>query len=96
VTITELEKRRNWFERGGTFMNYNKGETLEYDYALTTYYDGELVNTQRYNFALDAVNDFNKCVDFGDAEEYATYNLAEPNGKLWTKNFWRDGKVTIK
>jgi len=46
--------------------------------------------------ALTAVHSFDKCSDFGDAKEYATYNLSEPNGKMHTKNFYRNGKVSTK
>lgn len=66
---------------------------MEYNYALTISYDGDLFSTHRYTDALDAVRDFDKCVDFGDAKEYATYNLSEPSGKMHTKNFYRNGNV---
>ena len=69
---------------------------MEYNYSLTTSYDGELVNTLRVSDMLEAVNAWTKCVDFGDAKEYATYNLSEPSGKMHTKNFYRNGKVTQK
>jgi hypothetical protein len=45
---------------------------------------------------LTAVHAFDKCSDYGDAKEYATYNLSEPSGKMHTKNFYRNGKVTQK
>ena len=69
---------------------------MEYNYSLTTSYDGELVNTLRVSDMLEAVNAWNKCVDFGDAKEYATYNLSDPIGKMYTKTFYRDGEVVIK
>ena len=65
-------------------------------YQITTYYDGKLFSSHVYNNCLDAVNDFNLCTDSGIAKEYATYNLLEPNGKMHTKNFYRNGKVTGK
>ena len=68
----------------------------EYDYALTVSYDGELVSTYRTSDMLEAVNAWNKCVDFGDAKEYATYNLSDPMGKMYTKNFYRNGEVNGK
>lgn len=68
----------------------------EYNYALTISYDGKLVSTFRTSDMLEAVNAWNKCVDFGDANEYATYNLSDPLGKMYTKNFYRDGRVTGK
>lgn len=94
--MNERNKRRNWLERGGTISNYNKGVILEYNYAITTYYDGELVNTLRLNDTIEAVRTFDKCADYGDAVEYATYNLATPNGKLYTKHFYRNGEVSGK
>jgi hypothetical protein len=68
----------------------------EYNYSLTTSYDGELVHTLRVSDMLEAVDAWNKCVDFGDAKEYATYNLSDPTGKMYTKNFYRNGVVNGK
>ena len=68
----------------------------EYNYSLTTSYDGELVHTLRVSDMLEAVDAWNKCVDFGDAKEYATYNLSDPTGKMYTKNFYRNGAVSGK
>ena len=66
-------------------------------YKLTIAYDGNApLITETYSDALTAVHSFDKCSDFGDAKEYATYNLSEPNGKMHTKNFYRNGKVTTK
>jgi len=67
-----------------------------YDYALTISYDGELRSAFRTNDMLEAVNAWNKCVDVGDAKEYATYNLSDPFGKMYTKTFYRNGMVTGK
>jgi hypothetical protein len=69
---------------------------MEYNYSLTTSYDGELVNTLRSADMLEVVNAWNKCVDFGDAKDYATYNMSDPMGKMYTKVFFRDGKVSVK
>jgi hypothetical protein len=69
---------------------------MEYTYALTTSYDGKLVNTLRVSDMLEAVDAWTKCVDFGDAKEYATYNLSDPTGKMYTKTFYRNGEVVIK
>ena len=68
----------------------------EYLYSITTSYDGSLVNTLRVSDLLEAVNTWNKCVDFGDAKEYATYNLSDPTGKMYTKTFYRNGNVSVK
>lgn len=69
---------------------------MEYNYSLTTSYDGELINTLRSADMLEIVNAWNKCVDFGDAKNYATYNMSDPMGKMYTKVFYRDGKVSVK
>ena len=68
----------------------------EYLYSITTSYDGSLVNTLRVSDLLEAVNTWDKCVDFGDAKEYATYNLSDPTGKMYTKTFYRNGNVSVK
>jgi len=73
-----------------------KVNKMEYTYALTTSYDGELVNTLRVSDMLEAVDAWTKCVDFGDAKEYATYNLSDPTGKMYTKTFYRNGEVSIR
>ena len=66
-------------------------------YKLTIAYDGNApLITEIYSDALTAVHSFDKCSDFGDAKEYATYNLSEPSGKMHTKNFYRNGKVSQK
>ena len=69
---------------------------MEYTYAITTMHDGEIVSTLRLSDMLEAVAVWNKCVDFGDAKEYATYNLSDPTGKMYTKTFYRNGEVAIK
>ena len=69
---------------------------MEYTYSLTTSYDGKLIHTLRTSDMLEAVDAWNKCVDHGDANEHATYNLSDPNGKMFTKIFFRDGEVVIK
>ena len=68
----------------------------EYLYAVTTSYDGSLVHTLRVSDLLEAVDAWYKCVDFGDAKEYATYNLSDPTGKMYTKTFYRNGNVSVK
>ena len=71
-------------------------EITDYKFVITTHYDGNYHSSHRYNNAVDAVDNWLRCVDWGFADEYATYNLLEPNGKLHTKNFYRDGRVTGK
>ena len=69
---------------------------MEYNYSLTILYDGNLVSTTRSADMLEMINAWNKCVDFGNAKEYATYNLSDPNGKMYTKTFYRNGNVSVK
>jgi hypothetical protein len=69
---------------------------MEYNYSLTTSYDGELVHTLRVSDMLEAVTAWDKCVDHGTAKDYATYNLSDPTGKMYTKTFYANGKVAIK
>jgi hypothetical protein len=69
---------------------------MEYNYSMTTSYDGELVHTLRVGDMLEAVDAWYKCVDSGFAKEYATYNLSDPTGKMYTKTFYTNGKVVIK
>ena len=69
---------------------------MEYTYSLTTSYDGELIHTLRVSDMLTVVDAWNKCVDYGFAKEYATYNLSDPTGKMYTKTFYTNGKVAIK
>jgi hypothetical protein len=69
---------------------------MEYTYSLTTSYDGELVNTLRVSDMMEAVDAWNKCVDYGNAKGYATYNLSDPTGKMYTKTFYANGEVVIK
>jgi len=45
---------------------------------------------------LEAVDAWTKCVDHGNAKEYATYNLSDPTGKMYTKTFYANGAVAIK
>ena len=74
-----------------------KGNTkMEYDYVLTTAYDGELFSTLRLSDFAEASEAWAKCSDHGNAKEYATYNLTDPTGKMFTKNFYSDGRVSVK
>jgi hypothetical protein len=68
---------------------------MEYLYSITCTYDGDKSPhwIGRYDNALEAVNNFNKFVDYGMASEYSTVNLSEPNGKMHTKIFYTNGTV---
>jgi hypothetical protein len=69
---------------------------MEYNYSMTTSYDGELVHTLRVGDMLEAVDAWYKCVDAGFAKEYATYNLSDPTGKMYTKTFYTNGEVSVR
>jgi len=69
---------------------------MEYNFVITVHNDGNYFSSFRYADALTAVADFNKFNDAGDAVDYRTVNLLEPSGKLHTRNFYRNGKVTGK
>ena len=68
---------------------------MEYLYSITATYDSDTTPqwVGRYSDAISAVSEWNKIVDWGFANEYATYNFSEPSGKMVTKIFYRDGKV---
>jgi hypothetical protein len=67
---------------------------MDYLYAITCSYDSKPPHhTARYSDAISAVEEWQKCVDWGFADEYATYNMSEPNGKMHTKTFYRNGNV---
>ena len=71
---------------------------MEYLYSVTCTYDEDRSPhwVGRYDNALDAVNSFNKFVDWGLANDYSTVNLSEPSGKMHTKVFYRNGEVSGK
>ena len=69
---------------------------MEYNYSITATYDGKLFGTYRYAGMLEAAEAWAKFVDHGNAEEYATYNLSDPTGKMYTKTFYANGEVSIK
>jgi hypothetical protein len=69
---------------------------MEYLYSLTTSYDGKLVNAVKSVDLLAIVDAWTKCVDSGDAKEYATYNLSDPSGKMFTKTFYTSGMVVTR
>lgn len=69
---------------------------MEYLYSLTTSHDGTLVHSVKSVDLLSIVDAWNKCVDSGDAKEYATYNLSDPSGKMFTKTFYTSGLVVMR
>lgn len=70
---------------------------MDYNYAITLSYDGKEPHwSRRFEYALEAVRVFDSFTDWGLAENVATVNLSEPNGKMWTKNLYRNGVVNGK
>ena len=66
-------------------------------YKITLSYDGNPISwSHDYDDALEAFTAFAKFVDVGFANEYSTINLSMPTGKMYTKNLYRTGLVTVK
>jgi hypothetical protein len=66
-------------------------------YQITVAYDGQPIHfNKNYTDALEAFTAFLSFVDWGWANEYSTVNLLIPSGKLYTKVFYRGGKVVTK
>ena len=65
-------------------------------YKLSIAYDGKPFAVWTYSDAIEAVHNFDKCSDYGDAKEYATYNLSDPSGKMHTKTFYKTGLVVTR
>ena len=59
-------------------IHNERGRLMEYLYSVTCTYDGDKSPhwTGRFNNALDAVDTYNKFVDWGLANEYSTVNLS--------------------
>lgn len=66
-------------------------------YQITVAYDGNPIHfNKNYTDALEAFTAFLSFTDWGWANEYSTVNLLIPSGKLYTKVFYRGGKVVTK
>ena len=66
-------------------------------YKITCTYDSDLTTRKMWQFAdaLEAFNSFEKFTDLGFANEYSTVNLEMPNGKMYTKIFYREGRKVV-
>jgi hypothetical protein len=64
---------------------------MEYNYVLTTEYDGEIYSTHRLSDFTDAAKSWAQCVDSGDAKEFARYTILDPAGLSYTKSFYVKG-----
>jgi len=71
---------------------------MEYLYSVTTTNDSNNKPdwVGRYSDALSAVEVYQRFVDHGFANEYATVNLSEPSGKMHTKTFYKTGMVVTR
>jgi hypothetical protein len=70
---------------------------MEYEYVITSANDGQAPHwTQRYENEFGAWESFFRFTDWGMANEYRTVNISTPTGKMYTKTFYRDGRVIVK
>ena len=60
---------------------------MNYQFMLQIIEDGSVTFSERYDNALDAVNAYNKCVDYGNSRLWREIVLLEPNGKIHAKVF---------
>ena len=61
---------------------------MEYNYVLTTEYDGKPYGLHRIVDFTDAAQVWGMCKDSGNAKEFATYTMTDPTGKSFTKTFY--------
>jgi hypothetical protein len=66
-------------------------------YKITVAYDGEKSPrwTQQFSDALKAFETFAEFKDWGFADEYSTVNLSMPDGKMYTRIFYRRDRLVI-
>jgi hypothetical protein len=66
-------------------------------YKITCTYDSDPtpVLITEYADALEAFENFAKFVDWGFADEYSTVNLSLPDGKMYTRIFYREGRKVV-
>jgi hypothetical protein len=60
---------------------------MNYEFMLQVIEDGSVAFSERYDNALDAVDAYNKCVDYGNSRLWREIVLLEPNGKAHAKVF---------
>lgn len=66
-------------------------------YQITVSYDGQPIHfNKNYTDALEAFTAFLSFTDWGWANEYSTVNLMTNTGKMYTKIFYRDGRIVTK
>ena len=65
-------------------------------YQISVSYDSKPIHfNKNYADALEAFTEFNKFVDWGWANEYATVNLQMPTGKMYSRTFYREGRRVV-
>jgi hypothetical protein len=69
---------------------------MEYNYTLTTEYDGELYGVHRINDFTDAAQVWGLCKDSGNAKEVARYTMTDPTGNSFTKAFFANAPEVIE
>jgi hypothetical protein len=75
-------------------LNRNRGDLM---YKITVTYDEATKPffTMKITDALEAFTEFAKFVDWGFADKYSTVNLSMPDGKMYTKIFYREGRKVV-
>jgi hypothetical protein len=66
-----------------------------YVFQLAIMEDGACTFTKMFDNALDAVNAYNRIVDYGFARNTREAQLVEPNGKVHEKVFYRPGSPAL-
>jgi hypothetical protein len=66
-------------------------------YKITCTYDEETTPrwTQKFSDALEAFETFAQFKDWGFADNYSTVNLSMPDGKMYTRIFYREGRKVV-
>ena len=64
---------------------------MDYEFMLQIVEDGAVTYSGLYSNALEAVNAYNKIVDYGCCHIWREAILVEPNGKAHSKTFERPG-----
>lgn len=67
------------------------------NYKITVSHDGAPPHwSAQYADALLAFREFELHIDWGFADEYSTVNLSMPDGKMYTKIFYREGRRVVE
>jgi hypothetical protein len=66
-------------------------------YKITCTYDENPVpvGIWSYSDALQAFEEFGKFIDWGFADKHSTVNLTMPDGKMYTRIFYREGRKVV-